>query len=84
MKKLILSIVVLFAVSCSEKEEGSVCYRCTTITKTSVNVPTPGYPQTTTMTFETCNGDQSGQNTSTVSQGGITATSVATTTCVRK
>jgi len=80
MKKLLL-LTLLFA-SCDKDE--TICYDCVTITKTSVNYPTPGYPQTTTSTFESCSGDKTGSTTSTASQGSITATSVATTICTQK
>lgn len=84
MKKLILSIAVLFTASCSEKNEPNFCYTCVQTMKTTVSIPTPGYPQIITTTFESCDGDKSGQTTATASQGGITATTVTTTTCVRK
>ncbi len=61
------------------------CKECTTTTTTTVSTPTPGYPQTTTTTFEACDDDLKSVDgkttTSTSSIGGITATATARTSC---
>lgn len=82
MKKLLI-IALLFA-SCSEKDEPNFCYTCVQTMKTTVSIPTPGYPQVITSTFESCDGDKSGQTKTTVSQNGITATTTTTTNCIKK
>ena len=82
MKKLLL-ISLLFA-SCSEKDEPNFCYTCVQTIRTTVSIPTPGYPQTINSTFESCDGDKSGVTTATVSQSGITATTTTTTNCIKK
>jgi hypothetical protein len=61
------------------------CATCTQTITTTVNVSTPGYPQTSKTTFEAC-GDELGKvdgktTTSTSSSGGITATATAKTVC---
>ena len=83
MKKLILVLALTSLMSC-KKDDESGCYDCTMEIITSVNVSTPGYPQLTTATYETCSGNESGQTTATATQGSITATSVTTITCNKK
>jgi hypothetical protein len=61
------------------------CATCTQTITTTVNVSTPGYPQTSRTTFEAC-GDEleavdGTTTTSTSSSGGITATATARTVC---
>lgn len=61
------------------------CETCTQTITTSVNVSTPGYPQTTKSTFEACGDDlkaaDGATTTSSSSSGGITATATAKTVC---
>ena len=70
---------VFFATSCKK------CATCTQTITTSVNVSTPGYPQTTKSTFEACGDDLKAVDgkttTSTSSTGGITATATSKTAC---
>jgi hypothetical protein len=81
-KKKLLGILFLgTAVFTSCKK----CATCTQTLTTSVNVSTPGYPQTTQTTFEACNNDLKAVNgkttKSTSSSGSITATVTAKTVC---
>ncbi len=77
----ILFLAIIFS-SCSKDD---ACKQCTTTIRTSVNVSTPGYPQTSTTTSEFCGDDvkkvNGKTNTATSSAGSIVATSVSTTTC---
>jgi hypothetical protein len=61
------------------------CATCTQTITTTVNVSTPGYPQTTKTTFEACGEDLKAADgkttTSTSSSGGIRATATSKTTC---
>jgi hypothetical protein len=70
---------VFFVTGCKK------CATCTQTIITTVNVNTPGYPQTTKSTFEACGNDLKavdGQTTtSTSSAGGITATATSNTVC---
>jgi hypothetical protein len=70
---------VFFVISCKK------CATCTQTITTTVNVSTPGYPQTTKSTFEACGDDLKAVDgkttTSTTSLGGITATATSKTVC---
>jgi hypothetical protein len=61
------------------------CATCTQTITTSVNVSTPGYPQTSKTTFEACGDDLKAVDgkttTSTSSSGSITATATSKTVC---
>ncbi len=82
MKKFFLigSALVLFGAYGCEK-----CKDCTTTTTTTVSVPVPGYPQTTTTTFEACGDELKDVDgkviTSKTTVQGITATATARTVC---
>ena len=79
--KTILFSLMFAAIAFSGCEK---CYTCTTTTTTRVNVSTPGYPQTTTTSFEACGDDKDsaeGTTTATSSAGNITATATAVTKC---
>jgi len=58
---------------------------CTQTTTTTVNVPTPGYPQSTSTSFKACDSylqQIDGQTTtSTSTAGSIVATAKVTTVC---
>lgn len=82
--RAILLIFAMVALAGCKKDDDTGCYNCTMTTVTTVSVPTPGYPQTQTASFSSCDGNKSGVETATVSQGGISATSTATTTCIKK
>lgn len=81
MKYTLATIIslTLFAESCNQ------CGTCTTTITTTVNVSTPGYPQTSKTTFNACGKDyrdaNGKQSTSTSTSGGITATAKSKTTC---
>jgi hypothetical protein len=84
MKIIKISLGILFlgsAVFTSCKK----CATCTQTITTSVNVSTPGYPQTSQSTFEACGEDLKAVDgkttTSTQSSGGITATATSKTIC---
>ena len=84
MKIIKISLGILFfcsAVFTSCKK----CATCTQTITTSVNVSTPGYPQTSQSTFEACGEDLKAVDgkttTSTQSSGGITATATSKTVC---
>jgi len=86
-QELIFAIIVgvlIFLIFSSCEKEDSFCYTCVQTTRTTVSVYTPGYPQVTTATFESCDGDKSDYTKATVTQGGITATTTVTTNCVKK
>lgn len=61
------------------------CKDCTMVTETTTSQPTPGYPQTSTTTFEACGKDLKDVDgktaTSTSSSGGYSATATSKTTC---
>jgi len=85
MKKVkkYLFVIVLFStasfIGCKR------CATCTQTITTSVNVSTPGYPQTTTTTFEACGADLDAVDgkttTSTSTAGNIRATATSRTIC---
>lgn len=78
---LIIALLFILGVSCKKEK----CGTCTTTITTSVNVSTPGYPQTSTTTQNACGDDYEDLDgktiTSTAQQGNIIATSVSNTTC---
>ena len=61
------------------------CATCTQTITTTVNVSTPGYPQTSQSTFEACGEDLKAVDgkttTTTSSSGNITATATSKTIC---
>ena len=81
--KMLLFALMLFStttfVSCKK------CKTCTQTITTTVNVPTPGYPQTSETTEEVCGKDLEeidGKSVSSTStNGGITATVTVSVTC---
>ncbi len=81
--KILLFGLVLFStitfIGCKK------CATCTQTITTTVNVSTPGYPQTSKTTFEACGDDLKAVDgkttTSTSSSGNITATATSKTTC---
>jgi len=85
MKKLnmLLFGLVLFStttfISCKK------CATCTQTITTSVNVSTPGYPQTSKSTFEACDKDLDAVNGKTTtaksSSGSVVVTVTSKTTC---
>jgi hypothetical protein len=74
-----LAIALSFLTGCKK------CATCTQTITTTVNVSTPGYPQTSKTTFEACADElekvDGETTTSTSSTGGITATATAKTVC---
>jgi hypothetical protein len=84
MKIVKLSLGILF-LSTALFTSCKKCANCTQTATTSVNVSTPGYPQTSQTTFEACGDDLKAVDgkttTSTASSGSITATTTATTVC---
>ena len=74
-----LTIVLSVLTGCKK------CATCTQTITTTVNVSTPGYPQTSKTTFEACGDNLKAVDgkttTSTSSSGGITATATARTAC---
>lgn len=81
----LITIGFLFAAFLTSCEK---CGTCTVTTTTTVNVSTPGYPQTTVTTFDACGDELKNAHgtttTSTVTSGGIRATSRARTVCTLK
>jgi hypothetical protein len=74
-----LTIVLSVLTGCKK------CATCTQTITTTVNVSTPGYPQTSKTTFEACGDNLKAVDgtttTSSSSAGGITATATARTVC---
>ncbi len=84
MKNIKITLGMLF-LSAAVFTSCKKCANCTQTATTSVNVSTPGYPQTTQTTFEACGDDLKAVDgktvTSSASSGSIIATTTATTVC---
>lgn len=80
MKHLLIILILIAFYGCRK------CETCTQTIKTTVNVSTPGYPQTITTTFEACGKElkeiDGTMTTSTANSGYIIATSTITTYCL--
>lgn len=85
MKKLNILLSGLMLLSTTTIIGCKKCATCTQTITTSVNVSTPGYPQTSKSTFEACGDDLSAVNgkttTATSSSGSVIVTAISKTTC---
>jgi hypothetical protein len=85
MKKLNMLLFGLVLISTTTFISCKKCATCTQTITTSINVSTPGYPQTSKSTFEACDKDLDAVNgkttTATSSSGSVVVTATSKTTC---